>query len=410
MTDNTQDPVEITIDTMANGGQGMGRHEGRVVFVPFTIPGETLTARIVRAEKRVAFAEGVTLLDPSADRVLPACPHFGPKRCGGCQWQHIDHSVQHLIKQDVLADQLERVGGVRDDVVRPILAPMPAWAYRHAMTFAPTPDGFGLTTADGNPLPITTCPVAHPDIMGLFDQLDIDPAPFAKLRLMRGDEGALMVVLYAKEEEAPELTVDLPASVNLVLPDNEPLNLAGDTHVTYTVKGRAFRVTAGSFFRDAPDELPALVDAVLEALGDAKTVIDLYAGVGLFGAFAADKADYVTLVESYPPAATDADSNTAALEHVDVIEGSVSNVLAAAEPYEAAIVNPPSRGLSVDVVDALAELAPHTLVYVSSDAATLSRDVKRLTAHGYRLAWVQPVDTAPQTFALEAVARLTRKR
>jgi len=137
-------------------------------------------------------------------------------------------------------------------------------------------------------------------------------------------------------------------------------------------------------------------------------VIDVYAGVGLLGAFAAEQADLVTLVESYPPAATDADTNTADLEHVEVIEGEAEEVLEAAEPYDAAIVNPPSDGMSTEALDALVALASPTVVYVSDDAATFARDAKRLARQGYQLASVQPLDLAPQTYKTEIVARFTR--
>jgi 23S rRNA (uracil1939-C5)-methyltransferase len=401
--------IEVELASMAYGGSALGRHDGRVIFIPYTIPGEVVEARITDTRGRVAFAEGVTLLDASADRVLPECPHFGPGRCGGCQWQHIDPAVQPLIKQDVLADQLERVGGFPDPPVRDIITSPMAWGYNHRMTWTVGNDGkLGFPGTDGHPFPVDECHVLHPDLLALYDTLDIDTAQLTKVQLIRGSTAEFMVVLSAAEEEAPSLEIDVPASINLLLPDNAPINLAGDTHVTYTVNGRSFRVTAGSFFRPNIAILPQLVSAVTNALGDAASVIDLYAGVGLLGAFAAERADYVSLVESYPPAATDADDNTSDLEHVDLVEGTVEEVLTVAEPYDAAIINPPPSGMSVEALDALADLAPPTVVYVSSDVATLARDAKRLAAKGYSLDSVQPLDSAPQTYYIETVAKLVR--
>ncbi|MEO0562721.1 MAG: TRAM domain-containing protein [Chloroflexota bacterium] len=408
MTDN--DLYEIDIDTMAYGGSGLGRHEKRVVFVPYTIPGETVTVRVREARGRVAFAEGVTLLAASADRVTPECPHFGMRRCGGCHWQHIDTVVQPLLKQDVLADQLERVGGFKDADVRSIIAPSAAWAYNHRMTWTIGAHGeLGFPGADGGVMPIEVCEVAHPALLELYHTLDIATDALASVELVRGGDGALMVVLSAAEEEAPSLEIDVPASINLLLPDGAPVNLAGQTHVSYSVLGRDFRVTAGSAFRANVDALPLLVEAVLDALDSAQTVIDVYAGVGLFGAFAAEAADYVSLVEPYPPAATDADANTADLEHVDLVEGTAEEVLPAAEDYAAAIVNPPAEGLSTEALDALAELGPPVVVYVSNDVATFCRDAKRLAKnHGYTLDYAQPIDLAPQTYETEIVARFVR--
>jgi 23S rRNA (uracil1939-C5)-methyltransferase len=153
------------------------------------------------------------------------------------------------------------------------------------------------------------------------------------------------------------------------------------------------------------------VTTVLDALAltGSEAVLDLYAGGGLFGAFAAARSRLVTLVESYPPAATDADENTADWDNIDLIEGAVEDVLDALdEPYDAAIVDPPASGLSTAALDALVDQSPPRLVYVSSDPATLARDAKRLGDGGYRLLYVQPLDLAPQTYYIDAVAVFSR--
>jgi 23S rRNA (uracil1939-C5)-methyltransferase len=138
-------------------------------------------------------------------------------------------------------------------------------------------------------------------------------------------------------------------------------------------------------------------------------VLDLYAGVGLFGAFVAQNAALVTLVESYPPAATDADENLGDLDNVDIIEGTVEEALDNLdERYDAALLDPPHTGLSIETVDALAELAIPRLVYVSGDPATLARDTKRLAKQGYRLERVQPLDLAPQTYYIDTAALFVR--
>jgi len=137
-------------------------------------------------------------------------------------------------------------------------------------------------------------------------------------------------------------------------------------------------------------------------------VLDLYAGVGVFSAYIAPHASIVTMVESFPPAATDAEENLP-MENVDIVEGTVEEVLAGIDgDYDAAVIDPPSEGLSVEAVDALAEFGVPRLVYVSSDPATLARDVKRLARQGYELGAVYPIDLNPQTYYVDAVAVLTR--
>jgi len=143
-------------------------------------------------------------------------------------------------------------------------------------------------------------------------------------------------------------------------------------------------------------------------------VLDLYAGVGMFSAFIADRAALVAAVESYPPAVTDADENLAGFDNVDLFEGGVAPVLAgliaAGEgPFQAAVADPPRAGLDEDVPGALAGLGVANLVYVSCDPATLARDIKRLARHGYALQHVQPVDMFPQTYHIECVAHFLRR-
>jgi 23S rRNA (uracil1939-C5)-methyltransferase len=218
------------------------------------------------------------------------------------------------------------------------------------------------------------------------------------------------VVLSTGDDDPPELEVTMPVSVNFLLSDNEPVNLVGSSHVSYTVRGRTFRVTAGGFFQVNLPQAEALVDLVLDelALSGHETVLDLYAGVGLFTAFLAERASLVTSVESYPPAVTDADANLADLDNVDLIEGTVEDVLPELEEvYDSAVLDPPRTGVERHALDALAALAPRTLIYVSCEPSTLARDAKRLVQKGYHLVDVTPVDMFPQTYHIECVAHFT---
>lgn len=412
------DEFEVELTAMAHGGSALGRDKSRTVFIPYTIPGERVLARIVQNKGRVVFAEGIKLLDASADRVYPRCPHFGPGKCGRCQWQHIDYNAQAMLKQDVLADQLERIGGFSDAVLesalKPIISCPDEWAYNYHITMNVTPAGeIGYPAADGiSTFIIEECHIIHPELLDLFYQLDLDFTGLTRLRLQIGtDGGRMMIMSVTDENNVPELQADIPASVNILLPDNEPVNLIGDVHTFYTVKDRVFRVTAGSEFRPTISQLGKLVDAVMDALQVSadQRVLDLYAGVGFFTAFIAPHVRLVTMIDSYPPAVTDADLNLTEFENVDVIEGSVEEVLPELEDrYDVALIDPPPSGLSVEALDALVALQLPRIVYVSSDPATLARDGKRLAVQGYQLQSVQPIDLAPQTYFIDAVAIFVR--
>lgn len=405
---------EIELTGMAHGGSALGRYAGRTVFVPYAIPGERVLARPIETRGRAVFAEGIRLLEASADRVYPVCRHFGPGRCGRCQWQHISYDAQLLLKQDVVADQLARIGGFDDADVRPVTPAPLQWGYNYHMTLTIGEDGaFGFPAAGGiGVMQIEECYLMHPDLLALYKALDLEFGGLRRLTLQRGSDGALMLILALANDEAPELHTDLPASVNALLSDGEPVNLIGETHTRWAVKDLVFRATAGSAFRPNVPQVAALVNHVLAALNprSGEAVLDLYAGVGVFSAFVAPQVGLVTAVESFPPAATDAEINLAAADNVDIIEGAVEDVLPVLETvYDAAIVDPPSDGLSLTALSALAALNVPRLVYVSADPATLARDAQRLARHGYALRYVQPVDLAPQTYYIEAVALLKRQ-
>jgi 23S rRNA (uracil1939-C5)-methyltransferase len=409
---------ELQLTAMAHGGYALGRDDRRMVFVPYTLPGERVLARQTHEKGQVTFAAGVKLLEASADRVYPECPHFGPGRCWGCQWQHIAYEAQLLLKQDVLADQLGRLGGFHDRVIERALEPtIPSpeqWGYNYHMTLERTADErLGFLRVDGRGIEVMAeCYVLHPTLLALYESLDLDFAGMRRLKLQLGSDGAHMLVLMMASEDAPEIAADFATSVNILLPDNEPVNLIGAAHSLYTVGGRDFRVTAGSSFRANVAQVDALVAQVLALLdlrGD-EAVLDLYAGVGVFSAFMAARAGLVTMVESYPPAVTDAEANLAAFDNVDVVEGAVEAVLDVLEgEYQAAVVDPPPGGLSQETFNRLIALGIPRIVYVSSDPASLARDGKKLGKQGYHLLRAQPIDFAPQTYYIDTVTLFERK-
>jgi 23S rRNA (uracil1939-C5)-methyltransferase len=410
---------KLTLSGMAHGGSAVGHHAGQTIFVPYAIPGETITARVIRDKGRFAYAEGLNLISESKDRVAPRCPHFGPGKCGGCHWQHIAYAAQLRFKRDVVIDQLTRLGGFENAekfVGQTLPSPDP-WAYRAHATFHVSPEGkLGfIGTDDQHVFPIEECHILRPELLDLFDSLELDGITgLNRVRLQVGSNSDdRMIALSTQDDLPPAIESNLPASVNFIFSDNEPLNLIGATHVNYQIKGRTFRVTAGGFFQVNLPQAEKLVDLVLERLDlkGGETVLDLYAGVGLFTAFIAERAALVTSVESYPPAVTDADENLADFDNVDLIEGSVEDVLpdlvGAFELLDAVVVDPPRTGLDSGALEEILALNPKKIVYVSCDPATLARDAKALGKAGYRLREVLPIDMFPQTFHIEAVAWFT---
>ncbi len=409
------DNFDLRLEEMVHGGNALGRDGRRVIFVPYVIPGERIRARVVDDRKGFAFAEATDVLKTVPERVTPRCMHFGPGECGGCHFQHIRYDAQLSFKRDVVIDQLTRIGGFHRPPVRPTLPSPEPWQYRSNATFHVDEDGnLCYVRTDGHSLiAIEECPILRQDLLDLFYELNLDIPELDRVRLQVDTDGAAMVILSTKDDELPELEVTLPISVNFLLSDNEPANLIGSSHVDYVVKGRTFRVTAGGFFQVNVPQAEQLVDLVLARLNlkGRETVLDLYAGVGLFTAFIAERASLVVSVESYPPAVSDADENLADLDNVDLVEGGVEDVLPDLDgPFDAVVLDPPRAGVDARALDELIHLAPRTIVYVSCEPSTLARDAKRLVQKGYELVDVQPVDMFPQTYHIECVAHFRRAR
>lgn len=406
----------VKLEKAAHGGYCLGRHSRQVVFVPYALPGELVRVEPIERKKNFTRAQPAVILEASADRAEAPCPHFGPGGCGGCHWQHARYDAQLLYKQEVVADQLRRLGHFQSPPVLPTIANPRPFGYRHSVTFMVAEDGsLAYYGDDINParlLPIDVCPILHPALLELLGHIQLDVTDVVRVRLQVGSDPAdRMLILETGNDMAPAIKVKLPVSVNLLLSDNEPVNLIGSSHIIYTILGRQFRVTAGSFFQVSPDMAAVLVEQVLQslALEGHESVLDLYSGVGLFTGFIAQQAGIVVSVESYPPAVSDADENLADLDNIDLIEGSVLDVLADLdEQVDAVVVDPPPSGLGPAVIAQIDRLAPTQIVYVSSDPATLARDAASLVSTGFVLETVQPVDMLPQTYHIECVAHFTR--
>lgn len=412
--------VKLEITDMAQGGFAIARHRGKAIFVPYTLPGESISAEVYEDRGSAVFARGKDLYAASADRVSARCAHFGQDRCWGCQFQHIDYQAQLLLKQDVLADQLSRVGKLPDSlissVIRPLVPASEQWGYNHRLILSRHATGaWGLPRqGKGGIEALAECHTAHPDLMDTLGKLDVDYEQARRLILQRGSDGRIMIAFQVDEEVAPSLHTDLPLSVNLLLPDNSPVNLIGDAYSTVTVANHAIRITAGSYMRPNVGQIGALVKEVMAALGlgGSENVLDLYAGAGFFSAVMAQRAALISLVESYPPAANDSEFNLRHFEHIDIVEGQVGAVLrdmtAKSARYDVALVDPPGSGINDGIVDSLLGLGVRRLVYVSGNPASLARDCRRVIAAGFQLRSVQAVDMAPQTFTITAVAAFER--
>jgi 23S rRNA (uracil1939-C5)-methyltransferase len=407
--------VTLKLTQMAHGGSALGRYQGKVFFVPYALPGETVTVEVETGKKRWARARLVEVVEPSPERIEPPCPYFGPHACGGCQMQHARYAAQLGYKTDVMRDQLARLGGLNDAPVQATRAVGDAWEYRNHVQLHPSPDGLGYISADDRGVqPISFCPIMHPLVADLFAELDLELEDLERLTLRAGmNTGQQMVIFETINDEPFELFVDKPVSCVLMLEDGTPVTLVGSDHFFERVAGHQYRISAGSFFQVNTAGAEALLEVVADYLSPRpyETLLDLYCGVGLFAVALSGRLSQVIAVESYPASVADARFNIAAagLDNVRVTQDDVAHFLANLdESIHAVIVDPPRSGCGSDVMSQLASLGPERLVYVACDPATLARDAQTMVAAGYHLAEVQPLDLFPQSYHIESVALLVK--
>jgi 23S rRNA (uracil1939-C5)-methyltransferase len=446
------DVIELAIDDLAFGGEAVGRVDGYVMFVRGGVPGDRLRVRVTETRARFGRAAIESVETPSPHRVAAPCPYFG--RCGGCRLQHVAYEAQLAFKTQQVRDCLERLGAVGAFTLRPILPAPEPYGYRNKMEFtvARGPQGpvIGLHEADRYDvvLDIERCLLQSEPMNSLLGEVrtqvrargldvwDQDTEQgllrFVALREGRRTGQAMVNVVTAAPDVATlsplaeTLKARVPSTASVVLNVNakkaavavgsEEHVLLGGDHITESLGGLGFQISANSFFQTNTEQAERLFALVLQAceLEGEETVIDLYAGTGAISLLLARRCRRVYGIEVAAAAVADAVRNARVngIDNCTFLTGEVRHVLPAlfADGLRADVVvaDPPRAGFHPKALGALVALAPARLVYVSCNPATLARDVGELLRQGYRLEWVQPVDMFPQTPHIEAVARLRR--
>ncbi len=388
-------PVELTIDKLVPGGDGLARLDGKVYFVPFVLPGEKVRARIIESKKDFARAVAVEILEPSPERAVPPCAVFG--RCGGCDWQHIDYPAQLRHKVALAEDALRRIGGVSFPGLA-IEGGKP-WGYRNRVQIHRRPGGGAGFLARGSHdlVSVAGCPVAHSALAPLFAALPEKPGP-------AGPDGERRA-----PQRHPAWSHPLPDGSGDFVAAQET-GWQSDREIAVPLLGKTIRFDLRCFFQSNLEMTARLIPYALEGLAG-EEALDLYCGVGLFGAFLADRFARVLAVEENPISLGHAqrnigDTHTFLPGRVEDLLSAVRGPLAEANP-QAIVVDPPRTGLDKAVCDFLIAKRPAHLVYVSCNPVTLARDLKLLLAAGFSLADLRLFDFYPQTAHVEAVAKLS---
>ena len=400
--------VTLQIDTIANGGDGIGRLvDGRAVFIPFTLPGEVVQVRLQEVKAGVLRGELMKVIHPAEGRINPRCKHFGT--CGGCHFQHMDYPTQLVVKENILRDTLARVGGLTDIPVLPLVPSPLEWNYRNHVQYHLHESGhLGFQRRNSHEvIPIQECHLPYKDLDDLRDLLSLDPrAGIKRVSVREGTDAELMIVLESNSAEMPEMELDLPASVIHASPYGE-IVLAGGSHLFMEINRQEFKVSAGSFFQVNLQVAGKMVEHILSLLpgGEIACLLDLYCGVGLFSAFVASRSTRLVGIESSHSACLDFADNLDKFDNVELYEGSTDGILPMLDLHpDIVIADPPRTGLGLKTLDTLIKLASGQIIYVSCDPATLARDAARLMKHGYLCNGITPFDMFPQTSHIETIS------
>jgi tRNA/tmRNA/rRNA uracil-C5-methylase (TrmA/RlmC/RlmD family) len=400
---------EVTVGPVAHGGHCVARHEGRVVFVRHTLPGERVVVRVTE-DRHPGFcrADAIEVVQAASDRVERPCPYSGPGRCGGCDWQHVSPAGQRRLKAAVVREQLARLAHLDDVDVTVEELPGGPLRWRSRARFAVDRSGAaGLRRHRSHDVVVLDdCPIT------------VEPAAHAVLDRRWPGAGAVDVSIDAT---GAVTTTRLnrrghPTSSRVVRPGGE-LPEEPSTRAERHAGGRDWEVEGTGFWQVHPAAADALVAAVAEFadVRAGETVLDLYAGVGLFGgalAPAAGADGRVVCVESDEAACAAADANLAGLPQAEVWQGEVdapglAELLAdLGSAPDVVVLDPPRAGAGPAVSRLLAGTGARAVVYVACDPAALARDVAVFAGAGYRLEGLRAFDAFPMTAHVECVALL----
>ncbi|BAZ30075.1 RNA methyltransferase [Cylindrospermum sp. NIES-4074] len=442
--------IELTIADLSDTGDGVGRWDHRVVFVPDTVPGDRVIVRLVHVKPKFAHGTVQQLLQPSPQRIRPHC--IVADKCGGCQWQHIDYEYQLVAKRNQVIQALERIGGFVQPPVDPVLVAASPLGYRNKATYPLDTSATGQVQAgyyqkgSHQLINLNQCPVQDPRLNPLLAEVKRDiqkqgwqiydeqrhQGQIRHLSLRIGRRtGEILLTLVVKDWHLPQIETQAqewlkryPQLVGVSLNrnsdrtnaifGNETRCIAGVPYLREKFAGLEFQVRPDTFFQIYTETAEALLQVIQSELNlqGHEVLVDAYCGIGTLTLPLAKQVQQVIGLEIQPAAVQQAIFNAQhnGIENVTFQVGAVEKILQNLGIIpDVVLLDPPRKGCDHAVIKTLLQAKPSRIVYVSCKVATLARDLKLLCAEGlYTITRVQPADFFPQTAHVEAAAFLVR--
>lgn len=453
--------LELEVSDLAFGGKGFASHDGLAIFVDQAVPGDRVSARIVKKKKKHAEARVLELLSSSSLRIDPPCPYSG--HCGGCKWQFLDYEKQLEYKQRHVTESIEHIGLIKDVPVHPTISSDSVFGYRNKMEFSISDwrwlmshemgiEGIDTSFALGLHVPgtfykvldISAC-LLQPEpgnliledvrkymknsglpVYGLRSHVGFwrflmlrnsafDGKWMVNIITSKEDEKNLMPLANALRESWPQVSsvVNNVTSKKAGIAFGEyEIGLSGESVLREKIGRFEFEISANSFFQTNTKGAHLLYKTVKEYAGltGDENVLDLYCGTGTISIFLSDAAKKITGMEIMESSIKDAKNNCRLnnIENCEFIQGDIRNNIADIKNTpDVIIIDPPRAGMHKDVVNSLIQLGSERIVYVSCNPATLARDLAMFKDR-YRILEIQPVDMFPHTWHIESVAKLSK--
>ena len=450
---NKNDLYTLTIESLGNEGEGIGKLDGFPLFVKDALPGDVIEVKVLKVKKTYGYGRMMKLLKPSPERIEPPCPLH--RSCGGCQIQALSYEKQLEYKREKVKNQLIRIGGFSEPEVLPVIGMERPFRYRNKAQFPFGRDREGRAVTGfyagrtHHIVPNTDCLLGAEEneeilkiILSFMEKEGISSYEEASGKglirhalIRKGfSTGELMVCLVINGDGIPgverlaDRLFQLPGMVSLTLNVNKKntnvilgdklIPVRGQTYITDRIGDVSYQISPLSFYQVNPIQTKKLYETALnyaELTGE-EVVWDLYCGIGTISLFLAQKAGRVYGVEVVPQAVGDARKNAEinGLYNVEFYLGKAEEVLPGKYREngiraDVIVVDPPRKGCDRACLDTMISMAPKRIVYVSCDSATLARDLKILYEGGYELKKVRPVDMFPHTAGIENIALLDKK-
>lgn len=395
--------VEVPIEKLVYGGEGLARLDGQVLLAPFVLPGERVSVSVERVKAGLLRGTLLNVVKAAEERITPSCEYFA--NCGGCHYQHAQYALQLEQKKSILRETLQRLGGIAyvDDIS--VVSAEP-WQYRNRIQLHFNDRQMGFHKSGSHDLcSINHCEISSPALNDAVGKLQAAVRQAQWPRFLRSLE------LFTNESQLQLTVVDATRPVALRFFEwcASFLNTLTPDAIEYHAAGYTFRVSRGSFFQVNRFLIDRLIG---EALGGASGAhaVDLYAGVGLFSLPLARRFARVDAVERGGAAFRDLEANASRSgAKIRPSRGSAEEFLRSmSDTPDLIIADPPRTGLAADATAELLRIRAPNVVIVSCDPATLARDLRKLLTD-YRLARITLVDLFPQTYHLETIVHLEHK-